>query len=60
AGLASVALQRPMGSSMRKRTGRYDVGTVAELRKARGHTEFGVYATVIEGGELAVGDALTV
>lgn len=41
-------------------TGRYDVGTVAELRKARGHTEFGVYATVIEGGELAVGDALTV
>ncbi|MEM7498659.1 MAG: MOSC N-terminal beta barrel domain-containing protein [Pseudomonadota bacterium] len=37
-------------------SGRYDAATVATLRKARGHTEFGVYATVIEGGALAIGD----
>jgi hypothetical protein len=39
-------------------TGRFDAATVAGLREARGHTEFGVYATVIEGGAIAEGDAV--
>ncbi|MEM6679950.1 MAG: MOSC domain-containing protein [Pseudomonadota bacterium] len=39
-------------------TGRYDATTVAGLRKARGHTEFGVYATVIEGGTVSEGDTV--
>ncbi|MEL6768396.1 MAG: MOSC N-terminal beta barrel domain-containing protein [Pseudomonadota bacterium] len=39
-------------------SGQYDAPTVAGLRKARGHTEFGVYATVIEGGALAEGAAV--
>ncbi|MEO1532360.1 MAG: MOSC N-terminal beta barrel domain-containing protein [Pseudomonadota bacterium] len=40
-------------------SGGYDAPTVAGLRKARGHTEFGVYATVIEGGVLAEGAAVS-
>ncbi|MEM6973822.1 MAG: MOSC N-terminal beta barrel domain-containing protein [Pseudomonadota bacterium] len=39
--------------------GTYDHPTLDTLRAARGHTEFGVYATVIEGGEIALGDAVT-
>lgn len=38
--------------------GRYDHPTVATLRRTRGHTEFGVYATVLTAGTVAVGDRL--
>lgn len=41
-------------------TGAYDVQTVHLLQKTRGHTEFGVYATVIAGGDLAVGATVEV
>ncbi|MEO0429592.1 MAG: MOSC N-terminal beta barrel domain-containing protein [Pseudomonadota bacterium] len=40
-------------------SGDYDIATVAGLRKTRGHTEFGIYATVIEGGSLAEGAAVS-
>jgi len=38
-------------------TGRRDAPVVRALRAATGETNFGVYATVIEGGEVALGDA---
>ncbi|MGF1552480.1 MAG: MOSC domain-containing protein [Paracoccaceae bacterium] len=41
-------------------SGRYDAATVTELRRARGHTAFGVYATVMRGGRIATGDAAAV
>lgn len=37
-----------------------DADPVAELRAQYGHPDLGVYAEVIEGGEVAVGDALEV
>ncbi|KPQ20987.1 MAG: MOSC domain-containing protein [Rhodobacteraceae bacterium HLUCCA24] len=40
-------------------TGRVDVDTLALLR-SWGHEDFAVYAEVIEGGEIATGDVVTV
>ena len=40
-------------------TGTYDLATVNGLRAVVGEPEFGVYARVIEGGEVAIGDAVT-
>ncbi len=40
-------------------TGRSDVDTLAALEAGWGHTDFGVYAEVIEGGAVAVGDRAT-
>ncbi len=37
-------------------TGRIDVNTLDALEEAYGHTEFGVYAIVTQGGEIARGD----
>ncbi|MEO0822143.1 MAG: MOSC N-terminal beta barrel domain-containing protein [Pseudomonadota bacterium] len=37
-------------------TGAYDAATLDALRRIRDHTEFGLYARVLEGGEVAVGD----
>ncbi len=37
-----------------------DINPMAELRDLYGHTDLGVYAEVIEGGKLAVGDAIEV
>ncbi|MBV8578973.1 MAG: MOSC domain-containing protein [Acetobacteraceae bacterium] len=37
-----------------------DANPVAELRAAYGHSDLGVHAEVIEGGRLAVGDAIEV
>jgi uncharacterized protein len=39
-------------------TGERDANPVAELRTAFGHTDLGVHAEVIEGGRLAVGNAI--
>ena len=39
-------------------TAERDARPVAELREAFGHVDCGVYAEVIEGGQLAVGDAV--
>ncbi|AHM03986.1 MOSC domain protein [Roseibacterium elongatum DSM 19469] len=40
-------------------TGRRDAPTLQALEEGWGHTEFGVYATVQTGGEIALGDAAT-
>ncbi len=37
-------------------TGRTDADTLAALEEGWGHADFGVYAQVVEGGEVAVGD----
>jgi len=39
-------------------TAERDANPVREIRSAFGHPDLGVFATVIEGGEIAVGDAL--
>jgi uncharacterized protein YcbX len=39
-------------------TAERDADPVRELRSAFGHPDLGIYAQVIEGGEIAVGDAL--
>jgi hypothetical protein len=39
-------------------TAERDADPVRELRAAFGHPDLGIYAEVIEGGEIAVGDAL--
>lgn len=41
-------------------TGRRDTATLDILRGRWGHTDFGVYAQVVAGGELALGDRLSV
>lgn len=41
------------------RTGRVDVDTLAVLDEGYGHQDFGVYASVLDGGRIAVGDAVT-
>ncbi|MEL6197998.1 MAG: MOSC N-terminal beta barrel domain-containing protein [Pseudomonadota bacterium] len=62
-GTARLRVDEPIGrckaTEANPATGDYDVPTVAELRRLRGHTEFGVYATVIEGGTIAEGDAVS-
>ncbi|MGB3555621.1 MAG: MOSC domain-containing protein [Jannaschia sp.] len=40
-------------------TGRRDADTLAALRDGWGHRDFGVYATVLGGGKVTVGDAVT-
>jgi uncharacterized protein YcbX len=40
-------------------TGTRPVGVLDALRTARGHTEFGLYAEVIEGARIAEGDAVS-
>jgi uncharacterized protein len=37
-------------------TGRYDAGTLAALNEGYGHQDFGVYARVVQGGDVALGD----
>ncbi|MEO0358354.1 MAG: MOSC N-terminal beta barrel domain-containing protein [Pseudomonadota bacterium] len=41
-------------------TGMHDVDTLKTLRTHWGHTDFGVYATVIQGGAVTVDDAVRV
>lgn len=40
-------------------TGRFDADTLGALELAYGHTDFGVYAEVVEGGPVRRGDAVT-
>ena len=40
-------------------TGERDLGIPAALMRVWGHQDFGVYARVVEGGTLRVGDAVT-
>jgi uncharacterized protein YcbX len=41
-------------------TGERDANPVAELKSLYGHADLGVHAEVLEGGRLAVGDAIEV
>ena len=41
-------------------TGRIDADTLGTLQEAYGHRDFGVYAVVTQGGEIARGDVVTV
>jgi uncharacterized protein YcbX len=41
------------------RTGARDMAIPAVLQRQWGHTDFGVYATILNGGTLAVGDPVT-
>jgi len=41
-------------------TGQIDIDTLGLLRRLRGNTQFGVYAEVLTGGPLALGDPMTV
>jgi uncharacterized protein YcbX len=41
-------------------TGRHDAPTLAALRSATGGTAFGVYASVLTGGEVAAGDPVRI
>ncbi|MFN3614937.1 MAG: MOSC domain-containing protein, partial [Rubrimonas sp.] len=40
-------------------TGRRDAPVMQALRAATGRTDFGVYAAVVQGGDVAVGDPVT-
>jgi uncharacterized protein YcbX len=40
-------------------TGRPDADTLGTLARAFGHEDMGVYATVVKGGPVALGDELT-
>ena len=44
----------------RERDPERDADPVRELRAAYGHAELGVHTEVLQGGRIAVGDAITV
>ncbi|MGY6411447.1 MAG: MOSC domain-containing protein [Alkalilacustris sp.] len=41
-------------------TGRYDADTLGALEDGWGHTDFGIYAEVLEGGPIRTGDAVEI
>ncbi len=41
-------------------TGRYDADTLGALEEGWGHTDFGIYAEVLEGGPIRTGDAVEI
>lgn len=51
-------ISRCAATEVNPETAERDAHPVAELRDALGHVDCGVYAEVIEGGQLAVGDAV--
>ena len=63
-GTARLRVTEPIGrcsaTMADPETGRRDADTLAALRKAFGHEDFGVFVEVLEGGEIAPGDALEV
>ena len=63
-GRAVLAVREPItrckATTANPETGRIDVDTLGALDAGWGHTDFGIYAEVIEGGEIAVGDGVVV
>ncbi len=55
-----VRITRCKATHANPETGLRDVDTLAALERGWDHTDFGVYATVMEGGEIALGDPVTV
>jgi uncharacterized protein YcbX len=47
---------RCMHTAANPRSGRRDADTLGTLKAAFGHTDFGVYATVVQSGRVALGD----
>ncbi|MFQ5438811.1 MAG: MOSC domain-containing protein, partial [Paracoccaceae bacterium] len=54
------AIGRCLATSANPETGVRDIQTLALLKEGWGHTDFGVYGEVIEGGKLATGDEVVV
>lgn len=63
-GRAVLAIREPIGrckaTTADPETGRRDLDTLALLRAGWGHQDFGVYAEVVEGGTVSVGDPVRV
>ena len=59
-GSAKIEVLEPIGrcraTEANPATGQRDVNMLAVLRDHFGHTDFGVYARVVEGGSIALGD----
>jgi uncharacterized protein YcbX len=62
-GGARLAVRERIGrckaTSANPETGRIDADTLGALQAGWGHRDFGVYAEVVEGGRVAVGDGVT-
>jgi hypothetical protein len=50
-------ITRCKATTVNPETGRVEGDTLSALEKAYGHQEFGVYASVVRGGKVAVGDS---
>ena len=55
-----VRIGRCLATATDPETGQRDADTLGALEAGWGHTQFGVYATVTEGGEIALGDPVEV
>jgi uncharacterized protein YcbX len=59
-GTARLRVEEPIGrcraTGANPATGEQDADTMAALERLYGHTDFGVFARVIEGGTIALGD----
>lgn len=51
-------IERCLHTAANPVTGQRDADTLGTLREGWGHQDFGVYAQVIEGGEIALGDSV--
>lgn len=62
-GAARLRVEDPIGrcraTAANPATGEMDADTLAALDAAYGHQDFGVFARVIEGGRIALGDGVT-
>ena len=52
-------ITRCKATTVNPETGRIDADTLGALEAGWGHQDFGVYAEVISGGPVAVGDAVS-
>lgn len=53
-------ITRCIATTVNPATGKADADTLAALRDSYGHQDFGVYATVVQSGEIARGDTLEI
>lgn len=53
-------ITRCKATTVNPETGQVDADTLAALREGQGHQDFGVYATVISGGAVTLGDEVTI
>ncbi|MCH2096069.1 MAG: MOSC domain-containing protein [Rhodobacteraceae bacterium] len=52
-------IERCRATEANTRTGKRDANTLRALNDGWGHQDFGVYASVVEGGPVAIGDTVT-